>query len=124
MIGTGLATRRFMTSLELTLKIARASSDVSAEEWDACANPGVAAAAHPACAALETAAPTSTIEYNPFISHDFLACLELSKSVQPRTGWEPLLLLAQEPDGRLAGAMPCYAKSHSRGEYVFDHGWA
>ena len=20
--------------------------------------------------------------------------------------------------------MPCYAKSHSQGEYVFDHGWA
>ena len=113
-----------MTSLELTLKIARAISDVSAEEWDACANPGVAAAPDPACAARDAAASTSTVEYNPFISHDFLACLELSKSVQPRTGWEPLHLLAQEPDGRLVGAVPCYAKSHSRGEYVFDHGWA
>ena len=113
-----------MTSLELTLKIARAISDVSAEQWDACANPGMAAVPHLACPTLETAAPTSTIEYNPFISHDFLACLELSKSVQPRTGWEPLHLLAQEPDGRLVGAVPCYAKSHSRGEYVFDHGWA
>jgi hypothetical protein len=24
----------------------------------------------------------------------------------------------------LIGAAPCYVKSHSRGEYVFDHGWA
>jgi predicted N-acyltransferase len=33
-------------------------------------------------------------------------------------------LLAEEPGGRLVGAVPCYAKSHSQGEYVFDHGWA
>src|SRR5262249_48167341 len=62
--------------------------------------------------------------YNPFISHDFLSCLELSKSAQPRAGWEPMHLLAQDSSGHLLGAVPCYAKSHSRGEYVFDHGWA
>ena len=81
-----------MTSLELTLKIARAISDVSAAEWDACANPGAAVAADAACSAAGTAVSTSTVEYNPFISHDFLECLELSKSVQPRVGWQPMHL--------------------------------
>jgi predicted N-acyltransferase len=33
-------------------------------------------------------------------------------------------LLAESPDGTLLGAAPCYVKGHSRGEYVFDHGWA
>jgi hypothetical protein len=41
-----------------------------------------------------------------------------------RTGWQPRHLLAEEPGGNLVGAAPCYVKSHSRGEYVFDHGWA
>jgi predicted N-acyltransferase len=116
-----------MASLELTLKIARDINEVAAEQWDACANPcaplvPTGKGAAPVASAGLDVAPTA--EYNPFISHDFLACLELSKSVQPRTGWEPMHLLAQEPDGRLIGAVPCYAKSHSRGEYVFDHGWA
>ena len=33
-------------------------------------------------------------------------------------------LLAEDVGGRLIGAVPCYVKSHSQGEYVFDHGWA
>ena len=90
-------------------------SDVAPAEWDACANPG---------GCLPAATATSVHDYNPFISHAFLSCLELSKSAQPRTGWEPLHLLAEDSTGRLMGAVPCYAKSHSRGEYVFDHGWA
>ena len=61
---------------------------------------------------------------NPFISHDFLSSLEASFSVGPRTGWQPRHLLAEAADGALLGAAPCYVKSHSRGEYVFDHGWA
>ena len=62
--------------------------------------------------------------YNPFISHDFLSALEDSKSVGGRTGWQPQHLLAETPDGTLVAAAPCYVKSHSRGEYVFDRGWA
>ena len=61
---------------------------------------------------------------NPFISHDFLSSLEASFSVGGRTGWQPRHLLAEGADGTLLGAAPCYVKSHSRGEYVFDHGWA
>ena len=63
-------------------------------------------------------------QYNPFISHDFLSSLESSQSVGGRSGWQPLHLLAEDTNGTLVGAVPCYVKSHSRGEYVFDHGWA
>ena len=45
-------------------------------------------------------------------------------SVGGRTGWQPRHLLAEEAEGSLLGVAPCYVKSHSRGEYVFDHGWA
>jgi predicted N-acyltransferase len=62
--------------------------------------------------------------YNPFISHAFLSALELSESVGARTGWQPMPLIAEDGEGALIGAVPCYVKSHSRGEYVFDHGWA
>ncbi len=62
--------------------------------------------------------------HNPFISHDFLSSLEQSGSVGGRTGWQPQHLLAEDAEGALLGCAPCYVKSHSRGEYVFDHGWA
>ena len=61
---------------------------------------------------------------NPFVSHDFLCSLEQSRSVGARSGWQPRHLLAEDATGSLLGAAPCYVKSHSRGEYVFDHGWA
>ncbi len=128
-----------MASIELTLRIANSIGDVAAEAWDACANPGnrsghAPADARPDCtngggvaARLSTAIPelsTLKTDYNPFISHDFLSSLEESGSVRARAGWQPMHLIAEEADGRLLGAIPCYVKSHSRGEYVFDHGWA
>ena len=61
---------------------------------------------------------------NPFVSHDFLVSLEQSNSVGGRSGWQPRHLLLEDREGRLLGVAPCYVKSHSRGEYVFDHGWA
>jgi predicted N-acyltransferase len=33
-------------------------------------------------------------------------------------------VIAETADGQVFGVTPCYLKSHSRGEYVFDHGWA
>ena len=42
----------------------------------------------------------------------------------PRTGWHGQHLRLEDASGKLLGAVPCYAKSHSQGEYVFDHGWA
>ena len=61
---------------------------------------------------------------NPFVSHEFLSSLEASRSVGSRTGWEPRHLLVEAGGEGLIGVAPCYVKSHSRGEYVFDAGWA
>jgi predicted N-acyltransferase len=62
--------------------------------------------------------------YNPFVSYEFLSALEDSGCAVARSGWQPHHLRLEAPDGRLLGAIPCYGKSHSQGEYVFDHGWA
>lgn len=61
---------------------------------------------------------------NPFVSHGFLAAMEDSGSVGGRSGWHPYLLALRGADGALLAAAPTYAKTHSYGEYVFDHGWA
>ncbi|MES2821226.1 MAG: GNAT family N-acetyltransferase [Pseudomonadota bacterium] len=60
----------------------------------------------------------------PFLSHAFLSALEDSASVGPGTGWLPAHRLLSDAGGRLLAALPAYEKSHSYGEYVFDHGWA
>jgi hypothetical protein len=60
---------------------------------------------------------------DPFLSHAFLSALEDSGSVGPGTGWTPAPLLIEE-EGALLAAAPAYLKSHSQGEYVFDHAWA
>ena len=61
---------------------------------------------------------------NPFVSHAFLSALETSGSATTRTGWQPVPLAIDSTDGALAGVLPAYVKSHSQGEYVFDHNWA
>ena len=73
---------------------------------------------------LRGAERTSASAYNPFISYAFLTSLEESGCAVPRTGWQGNHIRLESADGRLLGAIPCYAKSHSQGEYVFDHGWA
>ncbi|RST29837.1 N-acetyltransferase [Sphingomonas ginkgonis] len=60
---------------------------------------------------------------DPFLSHAFLSALEASESVGEFTGWTPLPLIVEE-EGAGVAAAPAYLKSHSQGEYVFDHGWA
>ncbi|MEX2318571.1 MAG: GNAT family N-acetyltransferase, partial [Bauldia sp.] len=74
-------------------------------DWDAVANPPGAS-------------------WNPFLSHDFLWTLEESGAATRKTGWLGQHLVLDGPDGRPAAILPCYVKSHSMGEYVFDHGWA
>ncbi|UYN93182.1 MAG: N-acetyltransferase [Enhydrobacter sp.] len=87
------------------LRVVDSLAAVDPIQWDACAlAPGAAG--------------------NPFLSHGFLKALEDSKSVGRRTGWAPQHLLAEAADGTLVGAAPLYMKSHSQGEYIFDHGWA
>ena len=61
---------------------------------------------------------------HPFVSHAFLTALEVSGSVGPGTGWTPAPILIEAEKGPLAAAAPAYLKTHSQGEYVFDHGWA
>ena len=61
---------------------------------------------------------------NPFVSHGFLAAVEDSGSAGARTGWLPRHAALRDAAGRLVACAPMYAKGHSYGEYVFDHGWA
>lgn len=88
-------------STAITARIADGVSSLSAAEWDACAGSG-----------------------NPFLSHAFLSILERSGSATAQAGWQPLPIVVDGADGRPAAIAPAYAKSHSQGEYVFDHGWA
>lgn len=61
---------------------------------------------------------------NPFLTHAFLSSLEESGSANAETGWLGQHLLLENSNGEVLAAMPCYLKSHSQGEYVFDHNWA
>src|SRR5262249_44870719 len=60
---------------------------------------------------------------SPFLRHEFLTALERSGCVGRRTAWQPSYLLATD-DADLVGAVPLYMKHDSRGEFVFDWGWA
>jgi predicted N-acyltransferase len=60
----------------------------------------------------------------PFVSYDFLNALEESGCAAERTGWAPHHLSVEDEAGQVAAVMPLYLKSHSQGEYVFDHSWA
>ncbi|MEO3385924.1 GNAT family N-acetyltransferase [Mesorhizobium sp. CAU 1741] len=71
-----------------------------------------------------TTRSSGSTPYNPFVSYDFLLSLEESGCAARSTGWVGQHLRLEGPDGTLLGAVPCYLKSHSQGEYVFDHGWA
>jgi hypothetical protein len=90
---------------EPRLEVITSLADVTAAEWDACAG---TLQRRPA---------------NPFVSWRFLMALEASGSTGGRSGWQACHLIARR-DGRVLGVMPLYSKSHSQGEYVFDHAWA
>jgi predicted N-acyltransferase len=114
---------------DLRIRVVPALAEIDREAWDACANPQMAAAVNAtyeqsAESPIKAEAISQDISYNPFISYDFLHSLEGSGSATSRTGWQPQHLLAETADGSILGAVPCYLKSHSRGEYVFDRGWA
>ncbi len=85
----------------LTLSLHRKIAEIPAADWNACA--GIA---------------------NPFVSHEFLSAVEDSGSAGKRTGWLPQHAVLRNDGGLLVACAPMYAKSHSYGEYVFDHGWA
>src|SRR5271169_3738691 len=117
------------SAVELRVSVVDGIRQVSRADWDACANPNAKASTQPksernAAPCLPGQDSNHDIAYNPFVSHDFLSALEDSKSVGGRTGWHVQHVLVQTTDGTLLAAAPCYLKSHSRGEYVFDRGWA
>jgi uncharacterized protein len=118
-----------MASSEITLEAVSSISQIPAEDWNACANPTPDTESLNGLDTLASSSPTtdsctrSTSRYNPFVSHEFFSALEASGSACARTGWGPRHLLARL-DGAIAGIVPCYLKSHSQGEYVFDRGWA
>lgn len=89
-----------MTSLRTIVSL----KEISASQWNTCA------------AAFGQA-------YNPFTSHEFLSALENSGSAALKTGWAASHLVLED-SGKIVGVAPCYLKSHSMGEYVFDHAWA
>lgn len=80
--------------------------EIPAQVWNACANPG------------------APIPDNPFLDHGFLLALEKSGSATARTGWQPFHVVLEHAGAGIVGVVPMYMKSHSRGEYVFDHAWA
>ena len=106
---------------ELRVHAVGSIGQVSAAEWDACANP-MPYAANATAASLP--AEDQENVYNPFISYDFLSALEESGSVGEQSGWQVRHLIVKDTGGALLATAPCYVKSHSRGEYVFDRGWA
>lgn len=91
---------------EITLHASIA--EVPAAEWDALACPEAADGGPPD---------------DPFTTHRFLSALEASGSVGAASGWQPRILVARQ-GARAIAAAPMYAKSHSQGEYIFDHSWA
>ncbi len=88
-----------------TIRVKDAIGTIPAHDWDRLANP-------------------DSKTRNPFLSHAFLYALEESGCVGARTGWVPQHLVIEKDEGDILGAMPVYLKFHSRGEYVFDYGWA
>ncbi|MAN46030.1 MAG: N-acetyltransferase [Alphaproteobacteria bacterium] len=94
-----------MDDTALKISFASALADVSREEWNAVANP-------------------KGVRYDPFLKWEFLESMESSGAATAATGWMPRHILLRDASGKLKAAMPLYGKSHSRGEFVFDHSWA
>ena len=100
-------------SAALAVRTVVSLAEIAPEAWDACANPpGL------------SAEPGAGERFNPFVAHAFLRALEDSGSVGGRTGWTPAHVIVEDASGRFVAAAPTYLKTHSQGEYVFDHGWA
>lgn len=87
-------------SPELTIHAARSIGEIPPEDWNRFAG-----------------------NDTPFLRHDFLLALEETGGTTATTGWGPSHLMIYL-DGKLAGVIPAYLKTHSMGEYVFDWAWA
>lgn len=96
-----------MDQAKIEIQVLGSIAQIDARDWDACA-----------CPEAEDGAPM-----DPFTTHRFLLALEDSGSVGRGTGWQPQYLTAYL-DGQLVACAPLYGKTHSQGEYIFDHNWA
>ena len=85
---------------EFRARVLTGAADIAAADWNVCAGAD-----------------------NPFVAHEFFAALEASGSACARTGWQPAHIVIDDAAGVPAGILPAYLKTHSQGEYVFDHGW-
>jgi predicted N-acyltransferase len=97
-----------MDGTSVIVNVCDSLAQVDARDWDACACPEAADGGR---------------AVDPFTTHRFLKALEDSRSVGAGTGWHPQYLVA-ELDGQVVACAPLYVKSHSQGEYIFDHNWA
>ncbi|MFG6559335.1 GNAT family N-acetyltransferase [Sulfitobacter sp. 1A15299] len=97
-----------MNAQEIEITVVPELAQIGQEDWDACACPEAADGGRPR---------------DPFTTYRFLSALERSGSVGPGTGWQPQYLVARIA-GQVIAVAPMYAKSHSQGEYIFDHNWA
>lgn len=93
---------------QIEISVLGALAEIGQEDWDACACPETADGGRP---------------NDPFTTYRFLSALERSGSVGAGSGWGPRYLVARA-EGTVIAVAPLYAKSHSQGEYVFDHNWA
>ena len=98
--------------MSFTARVVSSIAAVDPAAWDACANP-------PGLSETEAEGE----RFNPFMAHAFLHALESSGSTGGRSGWTPAHVVVEER-GRIVAAAASYFKSHSQGEYVFDHAWA
>ncbi|XP_057809224.1 uncharacterized protein LOC131023684 isoform X1 [Salvia miltiorrhiza] len=92
---------------KLSVRVVSSISEILPHEWDACS--------------VDAAGPE---KFNPFLTHGFLSSLEETGCAVKETGWVPQHIVAQDDSDNVLGVIPLYLKSHSYGEYVFDHSWA
>ena len=97
-----------MTPHSFEIEVLSSIAQIAPQDWDACACPETTQGGAP---------------LDPFTTYRFLRALEDSGSVGAGTGWQPQYLVARL-DGALIATAPMFVKSHSQGEYIFDHNWA
>ncbi len=84
-----------------TVRWVNAMAEIDPDQWD------------------RLAMPLST----PLLEWQWLELLEASGSIAPERAWQPRHLTLWNGKDLIAAA-PLYIKTHSQGEFVFDHWWA
>lgn len=97
---------------EIEITVVSQIEEIGQADWDACACPEAAAQSG-----------AENRPFDPFTTYRFLHALEASGSVGEGTGWYPRYLIARR-EGEIFALAPLYIKTHSQGEYIFDHSWA